>query len=67
MGGLILGCVWVMVVDSLSYGYWIIVLIECVVDKYESYYFVNFIDLLIKYVDVVLVSEVYEVIVGYQG
>lgn len=39
-------------VDFLFRGYWIVVLEECVVDKYESYYYVNLIDLLFKYCDV---------------
>ncbi|MEM9055308.1 MAG: isochorismatase family protein [Pseudomonadota bacterium] len=66
-GGSTSGCVRATAVDSLSYGYRTIVPIECVADKHESYHFANLTDLLIKYADVVPVSEVYEAIEGYQG
>lgn len=58
-GGSTSGCVRATAVDALSYGYRAIVPIECVADKHESYHFANLTDLLIKYADVVDVSEVY--------
>jgi len=66
-GGSTSGCVRATAVDSLSYGYRTIVPIECVADKHESYHFANLTDLLIKYADVVSVSEVHDAIAGYQG
>lgn len=66
-GGSTSGCVRATAVDSLSHGYRTIVPIECVADKHESYHFANLTDLLIKYADVVPVSEVHEAIAGYQG
>lgn len=57
-GGSTSGCVRATAVDSLSRGYKTIVPIECVADKHESYHFANLTDLLIKYADVVNVSEV---------
>jgi maleamate amidohydrolase len=45
-------------VDSLSHGYRTIVPEECVADKHESYHFANLTDLLLKYADVVAVSEI---------
>ncbi len=66
-GGSTSGCVRATAVDSLSYGYRTIVPIECVADKHESYHFANLTDLLIKYADVVPVSEVHEAIAGYAG
>lgn len=66
-GGSTSGCVRATAVDSLSYGYRTIVPIECVADKHESYHFANLTDLLIKYADVVPVSEVHDAIAGYQG
>ena len=66
-GGSTSGCVRATAVDSLSYGYRTIVPIECVADKHESYHFANLTDLLIKYADVVPVSEVYDAIAGYQA
>jgi maleamate amidohydrolase len=47
-------------VDSLSRGYRTIVPEECVADKHESYHFANLTDLLLKYADVVNVSDVFE-------
>jgi len=66
-GGSTSGCVRATAVDSLSYGYRTIVPIECVADKHESYHFANLTDLLIKYADVVNVSEVYEWLESYAG
>jgi nicotinamidase-related amidase len=57
-GGSTSGCVRATAVDSLSHGYRTIVPEECVADKHESYHFANLSDLLIKYADVVGVSEV---------
>lgn len=66
-GGSTSGCVRATAVDSLSYGYRTIVPIECVADKHESYHFANLTDLLIKYADVVNVSEVYDWLERYAG
>ncbi|MEO0607694.1 MAG: isochorismatase family protein [Pseudomonadota bacterium] len=66
-GGSTSGCVRATAVDSLSYGYRTIVPIECVADKHESYHFANLTDLLIKYADVVPVSEVHDAIARYQA
>ena len=66
-GGSTSGCVRATAVDSLSYGYRTIVPIECVADKHESYHFANLTDLLIKYADVVNVSEVYDWLNSYEG
>lgn len=66
-GGSTSGCVRATAVDSLSYGYRTIVPIECVADKHESYHFANLTDLLIKYADVVSVSDVYAAIAEYQN
>jgi nicotinamidase-related amidase len=57
-GGSTSGCVRATAVDSLSHGYRTIVPEECVADKHESYHYANLSDLLIKYADVVSVSEV---------
>ncbi len=59
-GGSTSGCVRATAVDSLSRGYRTIVPIECVADKHESFHFANLTDLLIKYADVVNVSDVYD-------
>lgn len=66
-GGSTSGCVRATAVDSLSHGYRTIVPIECVADKHESYHFANLTDLLIKYADVVPVSEVHDAIAEYQA
>ena len=66
-GGSTSGCVRATAVDSLSYGYRTIVPIETTADKHESFHFANLTDLLIKYADVVNVSEVYEWIESYQA
>jgi len=66
-GGSTSGCIRATAVDSLSHGYRTIIPIECVADKHESYHFANLTDLLIKYADVVPVSEVHEAIAGYEG
>jgi maleamate amidohydrolase len=57
-GGSTSGCVRATAVDSLSHGYRTIVPEECVADKHESYHFANLTDLLLKYADVVAVSEI---------
>jgi maleamate amidohydrolase len=59
-GGSTSGCVRATAVDSLSHGYRTIVPEECVADKHESYHFANLTDLLLKYADVVAVSEIDE-------
>lgn len=66
-GGSTSGCIRATAVDSLSHGYRTIVPIECVADKHESYHFANLTDLLIKYADVVPVSEVHDAIAEYQA
>ena len=66
-GGSTSGCIRATAVDSLSRGYRTIVPIECVADKHESYHFANLTDLLIKYADVVNVSEVYDWLEAYEG
>ena len=66
-GGSTSGCVRATAVDSLSHGYRTIVPIECVADKHESYHFANLTDLLIKYADVVNVSQVYDWLNTYEG
>ena len=57
-GGSTSGCIRATAVDSLSHGYRTIVAEECVADKHESYHFATLTDLLLKYADVVAVSEV---------
>lgn len=57
-GGSTSGCVRATAVDSLSHGYRTIIAEECVADKHESYHFANLTDLLLKYADVVSVSEI---------
>jgi len=66
-GGSTSGCIRATAVDSLSRGYRTIVPIECVADKHESYHFANLTDLLIKYADVVNVSEVYDWLETYES
>ena len=66
-GGSTSGCVRATAGDALSYGYRTIVPIETCADKHESYHFATLPDLLIKYADVVPVSEVYDAISGYQS
>ena len=66
-GGSTSGCVRATAVDALSYGYRAVVPIECVADKHESYHFANLTDLLIKYADVVDVSEVYDWLNTYKA
>lgn len=65
-GGSTSGCVRATAVDALSYGYRTIVPIECVADKHESYHFANLTDLMIKYADVVDVSEIYDWLRTYE-
>jgi nicotinamidase-related amidase len=59
-GGSTSGCIRATAVDSLSRGYRTIVPEACVADKHESFHFANLCDLLIKYADVVAVSEIEE-------
>lgn len=66
-GGSTSGCVRATAVDSLSYGFRTIVPIETTADKHESYHFANLTDLLIKYTDVVNVTEVYDWLDAYEG
>ena len=66
-GGSTSGCVRATAVDSLSYGYRTIVPIETTADKHESYHFANLTDMLIKYADVLNVSEVYDWLDAYEG
>ena len=66
-GGSTSGCVRATAVDCLSYGYRTIVPIETTADKHESYHFANLTDLLIKYADVVDISEVYEWLEAYEA
>jgi nicotinamidase-related amidase len=58
-GGSTSGCVRATAVDSLSHGYRTIVPEECVADKHESYHYANLTDLLLKYADIVGVSEIH--------
>ncbi len=58
-GGSTSGCIRATAVDSLSRGYRTIVPEETTADKHESFHFANLTDLLIKYADVVEVSEVF--------
>lgn len=57
-GGSTSGCIRATAVDSLSRGYRTIVPEQCVADKHESYHYANLTDLLLKYADVVDVTEV---------
>ncbi|MFC7290319.1 isochorismatase family protein [Hirschia litorea] len=66
-GGSTSGCIRATAVDALSHGYRTIVPIETTADKHESFHFANLTDLLIKYADVVNVSEVFDAIEGYKG
>lgn len=66
-GGSTSGCVRATAVDSLSRGFRTIVPEECVADKHESFHFANLTDLLIKYADVVPVSEVFDAIEVFTG
>ena len=59
-GGSTSGCVRAAVVDSLSRGYRTIVAEECVADKHEIPHYASLCDILLKYGDVVSVSEVLE-------
>ncbi|MFY7973494.1 MAG: isochorismatase family protein [Rubrivivax sp.] len=56
-GGSTSGCVRATGVDSLMRGYRTIVPEQCVADKHESYHFANLTDLMLKYADVVDVTE----------
>ena len=66
-GGSTSGCVRATAVDSLSRGYRTIVPIECVADKHESFHFANLTDLLIKYADVVNVSDIYDWLSAFEA
>jgi nicotinamidase-related amidase len=57
-GGSTSGCVRATVVDSLAHGYRTIVPEECVADKHESYHFANLTDMMLKYADVMDVTDV---------
>ena len=66
MGGSTSGCIRATAVDSLSRGYRTIVPEECVADKHEIPHFANLADLMLKYADVVPVTEVFEFLDAYQ-
>ena len=57
-GGSTSGCVRAAGVDGLSRGYRCIVPEECGADKHESYHYANLTDLMLKYADVMPLSEV---------
>lgn len=57
-GGSTSGCVRASAVESLSRGYRTIVPMECVADKHESYHFANLTDMVLKYADVMNVTDV---------
>jgi maleamate amidohydrolase len=57
-GGSASGCIRTNAVDSLSRGYRTMVPEECMPDRHESSHFGNLPDLLLKYADLVAVSEV---------
>jgi len=63
-GGSTSGCIRAAVVDSLSRGYRTIVPEECVADKHEIPHYASLTDILLKYGDVVPVSEVLEYLRG---
>jgi nicotinamidase-related amidase len=65
-GGSTSGCVRATVVDSLSRGYRTIVPEQCVADKHEIPHFSNLCDMMLKYADVVDVSEVVKFLTDYQ-
>lgn len=65
-GGSTSGCIRATVVDSLAHGYRTIVAEECVADKHEIPHFANLADMLLKYADVVPVSEVFDYLDRYQ-
>ena len=56
-GGSTSGCVRATVVDSLQRSYRTIVPEECVADKHESPHFANLYDMMLKYADVLSVTE----------
>ncbi len=56
-GGSTSGCIRAGAVDSLSRGYRTIVPEQCVADKHESYHYANLTDMMLKYADIVDVSE----------
>lgn len=58
IGCMMLGCVWVIVVDVLQNGFCLMVVEECVGDCLEEVYCVNLFDIEGKYGDVVLFEEV---------
>jgi maleamate amidohydrolase len=66
-GGSTSGCIRATAVDSLSRGYRTIVAEECVADKHEIPHFSNLTDLMLKYADVVPVSEVIDYLNAYQA
>ena len=58
------GCVRAAVVDAASYGYYVIVPIECCGDRSAISHKVSLMDMHMKYADVVNVSEVKDYIRG---
>jgi len=58
-GGSTSGCIRATAVDSLSRGYRTIVPVEAVADKHESYHYANLTDLLLKYADVLEITDVF--------
>lgn len=65
-GGSTSGCVRATVVESLSRGYRTIVPEQCVADKHEIPHYSNLCDMMLKYADVVDVSEVVKYLNEYQ-
>ena len=66
-GGSTSGCIRATAVDSLMHGYRTIVPEECVADKHEIPHFANLADMMLKYADVVPVSEVFAFLDAYQS
>jgi nicotinamidase-related amidase len=64
-GGSTSGCIRASAVDSLAHGYRTIVAEECVADKHEIPHFSNLADMMLKYADVVPVTEVFEYLENY--
>ncbi|MDJ0949091.1 MAG: isochorismatase family protein [Alphaproteobacteria bacterium] len=64
-GGSTSGCVRATCVDSLAHGYRTIIPEECVADKHEIPHFANLCDMLLKYADVVPVTEVIDHLAEY--
>jgi nicotinamidase-related amidase len=66
-GGSTSGCVRATVVDSLQRSFRTIVPIECVADKHESPHFANLYDMMLKYADVLTISETLDQLSKVQG